>query len=53
MTAGTALDYIWPFLLRYPADEIGIIDSVCVPQIDWAALRQMLLPRYPTWAPYG
>ena len=51
--AGTALDYVWPYLLRYPPDEIGIIDAVCVSHIDWGAIRQMVLPRYPTWAPYG
>ena len=52
-SAGTALDYVWPYLLRYPPDEIGIIDAVCVSHIDWGAIRQMVLPRYPTWAPYG
>lgn len=50
---GWGLDYVWPYLLRYPSDEIGIIDAVCVSHINWAALSRIFQPRYPSWSPYG
>ena len=27
---GWGLDFVWPFLLRYPRDSIAIVDAVCV-----------------------
>ncbi|GAB4822225.1 hypothetical protein N2152v2_009271 [Parachlorella kessleri] len=27
---GWALDFVWPFLLRYPQDKVAVIDEVCM-----------------------
>jgi hypothetical protein len=28
--AGWGLDFVWPFLLRYPKQQIAVIDEVCM-----------------------
>ena len=28
--AGWGLDFVWPFLLRYPRDKIAVVDQVCM-----------------------
>lgn len=27
---GWALDFIWPFLLKFPRDKVAIVDAVCM-----------------------
>ncbi len=30
IAAGWGLDFVWPFLLRYPRDRIAVVDQVCM-----------------------
>lgn len=50
--AGFALDFIWPYLLRYPRDEIAVIDAVCVGHLNWQSLSRMWQPFVPLPSPY-
>lgn len=27
---GWSLDFVWPFLLKYPRDKVAIVDAVCI-----------------------
>ena len=30
VAAGWGLDFVWPFLLKYPKDKIAVLDDVCI-----------------------
>ena len=34
----TGLDFVWPFLLRYPKDRIAVIDEVCARAVPCCAV---------------
>jgi hypothetical protein len=50
--AGWGLDWVWPYLLRYPRDSIAVIDEICMVHPHTVGTKSGEGSVYDVWAPY-